>query len=83
MMEGTKTGIEEDPYDLSRFLAAQESDYARALSEVRSGRKRSHWMWYIFPQFEGLGPVRPPSAIRSKALKKRRLISTTPFWGGA
>ena len=41
--------------DLSRFLKAQEHDYARALSEIRSGRKRSHWMWYIFPQVQGLG----------------------------
>ena len=41
--------------DLSRFLNAQERDYARALSEIRSGRKRSHWMWYIFPQIQGLG----------------------------
>lgn len=41
--------------DLSRFLKAQEQDYERALSEIRSGRKRSHWMWYIFPQIQGLG----------------------------
>ena len=44
-----------DPYDLARFVLAQERDYARAISEIRSGRKRSHWMWYIFPQFDGLG----------------------------
>ena len=41
--------------DLDRFLEAQESDYARALAEIKSGRKRSHWMWYIFPQIAGLG----------------------------
>ena len=41
--------------DLSRFVKAQEYDYAQALSEIRSGRKRSHWMWYIFPQIQGLG----------------------------
>jgi uncharacterized protein (DUF1810 family) len=40
---------------LNRFLKAQESDYAIALSEIRSGRKKSHWMWYIFPQISGLG----------------------------
>ena len=44
-----------DPHDLTRFVEAQEDDYERALSEVRSGRKRSHWMWYIFPQYDGLG----------------------------
>ena len=41
--------------DLSRFLKAQEYDYAQALREIRAGRKRSHWMWYIFPQIQGLG----------------------------
>ena len=41
--------------NLSRFLKAQERDYATALSEIKSGRKRSHWMWYIFPQLAGLG----------------------------
>ena len=44
-----------DPYDLNRFLRAQEDDYAQALAEVQSAQKRSHWMWYIFPQMEGLG----------------------------
>lgn len=41
--------------DLERFTRAQEHDYARALSEIQAGRKRSHWMWYIFPQLAGLG----------------------------
>ena len=45
----------DDPYDLDRFVRAQETDYDQALSEIRSGRKRTHWMWYIFPQLEGLG----------------------------
>ena len=42
-------------YDLNRFLSAQRRDYAAALREIRSGRKRSHWIWYIFPQVAGLG----------------------------
>jgi uncharacterized protein (DUF1810 family) len=41
--------------DLSRFVKAQQYDYDQALREIRSGRKRSHWMWYIFPQIQGLG----------------------------
>jgi uncharacterized protein (DUF1810 family) len=41
--------------DLDRFLTAQQQDYDQALGEIRSGRKRTHWMWYIFPQIEGLG----------------------------
>ena len=44
-----------DPHDLGRFVRAQEGGYERALSEVRAGRKRSHWMWYVSPQNEGLG----------------------------
>jgi len=43
-----------DPFDLSRFLKAHEADYEQALSEIRGGQKRTHWMWYIFPQIEGL-----------------------------
>ena len=42
-------------YDLSRFTDAQKRDYDTALAEIKSGRKRSHWMWYIFPQIQGLG----------------------------
>ena len=40
---------------LDRFIEAQKHDYARALAEIKNGRKRSHWMWYIFPQIDGLG----------------------------
>ena len=55
-MAGANTSGEAgDTHDLGRFLQAQERDYERALSEIRSGRKQSHWMWYIFPQFAGLG----------------------------
>ena len=45
----------EKKYDLSRFLEAHEKDYQRALREVKAGYKRTHWMWYIFPQIAGLG----------------------------
>jgi uncharacterized protein (DUF1810 family) len=44
-----------DPYDLERFVRAQQGDYDRALAELAAGRKRSHWMWYVFPQLRGLG----------------------------
>ncbi len=58
-----------DPYDLNRFVAAQADDYATALAEVRAGRKRSHWMWYVFPQFAGLGfsPTAQRYAIAGEA----------------
>jgi uncharacterized protein (DUF1810 family) len=44
-----------DPFNLNRFLEAQEDSYAQALSEIQAGRKESHWIWYIFPQLAGLG----------------------------
>ena len=43
-----------DPYDLVRFVQAQASNYERAISEIRKGQKETHWMWYVFPQFDGL-----------------------------
>ena len=42
-------------FDLERFVSAQEESYARALAELKHGRKASHWMWFIFPQIAGLG----------------------------
>lgn len=45
----------DDPFDLARFLAAQSSSYAAALAEIASSRKRTHWMWFVFPQLAGLG----------------------------
>lgn len=44
-----------DPYDLQRFVSAQRGVFDRALAELRQGRKTSHWMWFVFPQIEGLG----------------------------
>jgi uncharacterized protein (DUF1810 family) len=53
-----------DPYDLARFVEAQDAGqlYERVLDELRDGRKRSHWMWFVFPQVAGLG--RSPTAER-------------------
>jgi len=44
-----------DPFDLDRFIRAQAGAYPQAMAELRAGRKRSHWMWFVFPQLEGLG----------------------------
>ena len=44
-----------DPFELERFVQAQETVYTQVLTELHSGRKRSHWMWFIFPQIAGLG----------------------------
>lgn len=45
----------EDPYDIQRFITAQDKDYAFAIAELNRGKKESHWMWYVFPQLAGLG----------------------------
>lgn len=60
---------EDDPLGLRRFLLAQDGIYGTALTELRSGRKRSHWMWFVFPQIEGLGssPLAQRYAIGSLA----------------
>src|SRR4051812_7290475 len=42
-------------HNLQRFIDAQQQDYLIALAEIKQGRKRSHWMWYVFPQIDGLG----------------------------
>ena len=41
--------------NLDRFIEAQERDYIKALNEIKNGRKTTHWIWYIFPQLDGLG----------------------------
>jgi uncharacterized protein (DUF1810 family) len=51
-----------DPFHLQRFVDAQEGMYATVLSELRAGKKRNHWVWFIFPQLRGLG--RSPTAVR-------------------
>ena len=51
----------EEKFDLDRFVTAQAESFATALAELRVGRKRSHWMWFVFPQLRGLG--RSPTAI--------------------
>lgn len=51
-----------DPFDLRRFVEAQDRVYKTVLEELRSGRKRSHWIWFVFPQLQGLG--HSPTAIR-------------------
>jgi uncharacterized protein (DUF1810 family) len=47
--------LRSDPHPLERFVEAQTSAYATALAEIRRGPKRSHWMWFVFPQLAGLG----------------------------
>jgi uncharacterized protein (DUF1810 family) len=70
-----------DPYDLGRFQQAQEDDYEQALSEIASGRKRSHWMWYIFPQIDGLGFSSTARHYAIKSLDEARAYLDHPILG--
>ena len=55
MTKASDTTGRDDPFNLSRFVSAQARIYDEVLAELRSGQKRTHWMWFIFPQIEGLG----------------------------
>jgi uncharacterized protein (DUF1810 family) len=81
MISGDSTSDRKEPYDLNRFITAQEGVYDRALAELRDGMKRSHWMWYIFPQLEGLGHS-PTSRLYSiKSLEEARQYLSHPVLG--
>ncbi len=72
-----------DPYNLQRFVAAQDAGatYDRAVTELRGGRKASHWMWFVFPQIAGLGfsPTSRHYAITS--LQEARAYLEHPVLG--
>jgi uncharacterized protein (DUF1810 family) len=70
-----------DPFDLGRFLLAQEEDYEVALSELRRGRKESHWIWHIFPQIEGLGRSEMTRKYSIKSLEEARAYLEHPVLG--
>jgi uncharacterized protein (DUF1810 family) len=61
-----------DPHDLARFVLAQQGTYERALAEIASGTKRSHWMWYVFPQIAGLGVSATSRKFAIKSLAEAR-----------
>ena len=70
-----------DPYDLNRFVRAQQDDYERALSEITSGQKRTHWMWYIFPQLDGLAFSSTAKRYAIKSVEEARSYLEHPILG--
>ena len=70
-----------DPHLLSRFVQAQAEIYEQALSEIRAGRKRSHWMWYVFPQFSGLGVSSTSRRYAIKSMAEARAYLGHPVLG--
>jgi uncharacterized protein (DUF1810 family) len=70
-----------DPFDLDRFVSAQASAYAQALGELREGRKRSHWMWFVFPQLRGLGSSEMARHYGMSGLAEARAYLAHPVLG--
>ena len=68
-------------FDLERFVTAQEGIYADTLAELRSGRKRTHWMWFIFPQIDGLAMSATSKRYAIRSLAEARAYLDHPILG--
>src|SRR6478735_8512654 len=81
--ERTRRTDMDDPFELSRFVEAQDSagTYQRALSELRGGTKRSHWMWFVFPQVAGLGMSPTSQKYALSSLDEARAYLRHPLLG--
>ena len=71
----------DDPHDLARFTRAQDGVVANVLAELRSGRKRTHWMWFVFPQVAGLGSSSASRTYAIKSLAEARDYLAHPVLG--
>ncbi len=73
----------DDPYDLARFVAAQDAGgtYEHAVAELRAGRKTSHWMWFVFPQIAGLGQSPTSRRYSISSLDEARAYLDHPVLG--
>jgi uncharacterized protein (DUF1810 family) len=69
-------------YNLERFIEAQEKYYERALSEIRAGEKQSHWMWFIFPQIQGLGFSETSKFYAIESITEAEAFLKHPILGG-
>jgi uncharacterized protein (DUF1810 family) len=70
-----------DRYNLKRFLDAQSGSYAQVTSELRQGRKQTHWMWFVFPQIEGLGHSAMAQKYAISSLDEARAYLLHPVLG--
>ena len=71
----------DDPFNLSRFVRAQEPDYEQALTEIERGQKQSHWMWYIFPQIDGLAFSSTSKHYSIKSVEEAKAYLDHPVLG--
>jgi len=81
MTSAQSSSAKSDPFNLSRFLEAQEDTYRDAVEELRLGRKRSHWMWFVFPQFDGLGTSLTARTFAIKSTSEARGYLKHPVLG--
>lgn len=72
MIKISETIYRDDPYDLRRFTKAQRNTYDRVLAELRNGKKQTHWLWYIFPQIDGLGHGTTSRRYAIKSIEEAR-----------
>lgn len=79
----TRSGISctNEPCNLDRFLKAQEADYECALAEIKGGKKHTHWMWYIFPQIDGLGSSPTSKYYSIKSIEEADAFLKHPILG--
>jgi len=70
-----------DSFNLPRFLKAQEFEYAQALSEIKAGQKQTHWMWYIFPQIDGLAFSSTSRLYAIKSIEEAHAYLSHPVLG--
>jgi uncharacterized protein (DUF1810 family) len=70
-----------DPFELGRFVAAQDRVYASVVGELRAGRKESHWMWFVFPQIAGLGYSSMSARYAISGLDEARAYLAHPILG--
>ena len=73
--------MRDDPFDLARFTTAQAATYAAALRELRAGAKRTHWMWFVFPQLRGLGQSSTAQFYGLASLDEARAYLAHPILG--
>jgi len=71
----------DDPHNLQRFVDAQSSVYAQVCSELRDGHKRTHWMWFIFPQIKGLGHSELATRFAIASLQEAQAYLQHPILG--
>jgi uncharacterized protein (DUF1810 family) len=81
MKDPSDTVDRDDPFDLGRFISAQKGIYESALAELRGGQKRTHWMWFIFPQIDGLAYSTTSKHYAVKSIEEARQYLNHPVLG--